>query len=51
MTLRGDPSLGKTMVSLKAMMKTIRHEGEGILIELNEIKVNKGLAKDILATL
>ncbi|ESR37449.1 hypothetical protein CICLE_v10030074mg [Citrus x clementina] len=25
-TLRGDPSLGKTLVSLKAMMRTIKHE-------------------------
>ena len=40
MTLRGDPSLGKTMVTLKGMMRTIRHEGEGILIELNEIMVS-----------
>lgn len=37
-TLRGDPSLGKTLVSLKAMMRTIKHEGTGILVELNQLE-------------
>lgn len=37
-TLRGDPALGKTLVSLKAMMRTIRHEGAGILVELNQLE-------------
>ena len=37
-TLRGDPSLGKTLVSLKAMMRTIKHEGAGILMELNRLE-------------
>ncbi|KAL5573444.1 hypothetical protein UlMin_023041 [Ulmus minor] len=27
-TMRRDPSLGKTLVSLNAMMRTIKHEGE-----------------------
>ena len=35
MTLCGDPSLGKTMVSRKTMIKTLRHEGKGLLVELN----------------
>ncbi|KAJ9559068.1 hypothetical protein OSB04_013682 [Centaurea solstitialis] len=34
-TLRGDPTLGKSMVSLKAMSKDIQQEGYGILVELN----------------
>ena len=38
MTLRGDHSLGKTLVSLKTMLKTLRHEGKGILVELNEVR-------------
>ncbi|KAL5542906.1 hypothetical protein UlMin_010616 [Ulmus minor] len=37
-TLRGDPSLGKTLVSLKAMMRTIKHEGAGILMECNQFE-------------
>lgn len=31
-TLRGDPSLGITLVSLKAMQRTIKHERVGILV-------------------
>ncbi|KAF8405497.1 hypothetical protein HHK36_010404 [Tetracentron sinense] len=36
-TLCGDPSLGKTLVSLKALMRTIKHEGAGILVELSQL--------------
>ncbi|KAK0577832.1 hypothetical protein LWI29_000918 [Acer saccharum] len=32
-TLRGDPSLGKTLVPLKAMMRTCKYE-KGLLVEL-----------------
>lgn len=32
--LQGDPSLGKSLVSLKAMMRTVLHEGEAVLLEL-----------------
>ena len=46
-TLRGDPSLGKTMVSLKTMMKTLRHEGKGLLVELNKVRVEQKTVKDI----
>lgn len=38
-TLRGDPSLGKTLVSLKAMMRTIKHERAGVLVECNQFEV------------
>lgn len=34
-TLKGDPSLERTMISLKAMLKTIRKGGEGFLVEFN----------------
>ena len=37
-TLCGDPSLGKTLVLLKAMMQTIKQEGVGILVELNQLE-------------
>lgn len=43
-TLRGDPSLGKTLISLKAMMRTIKHECFGIFVELNQIDLpNEGM--------
>ena len=51
MTLRGDHSLGKTLVSLKTMLKTLRHEGKGILVELNEVRVDQSIDKDIPALL
>ncbi|KAL5578650.1 hypothetical protein UlMin_011092 [Ulmus minor] len=37
-TLRGDLSLGKTLVSLKTMMRTIKHEIAGILVECNQFE-------------
>lgn len=36
--LRGDPSLGRTRISLKAIIKTMRKEKNVILIELNQIQ-------------
>ena len=32
--LQGDPSLCSSLISLKAMLKAIKGEGEGILLEL-----------------
>ena len=37
--LQGDPSLHKTLVSLKAMCRTIRHEGYGYVVELGAVRV------------
>ena len=37
MVLQGDLSLNKSRVSLKAMMKEIRQEGQGILVEFSNI--------------
>ena len=34
-TLRGDPSLGKSLISLKVMDQTLKREGYGILVEFN----------------
>ena len=34
-TLKGDPSLGRTLISLKAMIRTIRKEEQGVLVEFN----------------
>ena len=33
-TLQGDPSLCNSLVSLKAMLKAIKGEGEAVLLEL-----------------
>ena len=35
MTIKGDPTLGRTLISLRAMLRTIRHEGQGFYVELN----------------
>lgn len=37
--LKGDASLTRSMVSLKAMMRTIRHERNGIYLELSSLSV------------
>ncbi|XP_056699529.1 uncharacterized protein [Spinacia oleracea] len=37
-TLQGDPSLAKSKISLKAMLKVIRKEGGGILLEFNQLE-------------
>ena len=37
-TIKGDPSLDKTKVSLKAMLHTLRSERGGVLVELNQLE-------------
>lgn len=37
--LRVDPSLGRSLVSLKTMMKTIRREGTRVLVEIHQKEV------------
>lgn len=34
---RGDPSMSRTQVSLKAMIRALRKEGGGLLIEMNQL--------------
>lgn len=34
MTLRGNPSLVGTLISLKAMIRTLRKEGGGFMVDL-----------------
>lgn len=36
-TLTGDTSLGRTEITLKAMLRTLRREGQGYLVEFNHI--------------
>ena len=36
-TLYGDPSLSKTLVTLKSMMRAFRENGEGVLLELGSL--------------
>lgn len=40
--LRGDPSLARTRISLKAMIQTLCKEGGGVLLELNELEAGEG---------
>lgn len=40
--LQGDPSLYRTRVSLKAMIRTLRKEGGGVLLELNMMEGGQG---------
>lgn len=37
MTFKGDPSLARSKISLKAMIKVIRKEGCGVLVEFNQV--------------
>lgn len=37
-TLQGDPSLGRSGISLKAMIRNLRKEGRGYLIEFNYLQ-------------
>jgi len=39
-TLQGDPSLSKTLVSLKTMVKAFKEGGEGVLLELGALTTN-----------
>lgn len=41
-TLKGDPSLGRSMISMKAMVKTLKKGGEGYIVECNHLGVNQG---------
>lgn len=40
-TLHGDPSLSKTLVTMKSMMKAFRKGGEGVLLELGCLMVEE----------
>lgn len=37
-TIRGDPSLTRSRISLKAMIRVLRKEGGGILVECNQLE-------------
>ena len=39
MILQGDPNLSIFVVSLKALWKAVRQQGEGFLVELSYIRV------------
>ena len=41
MTLQGDPSLCNSLISLKAMLKAIKGEGEAVLLELCTLITSK----------
>lgn len=41
-------SLDRTLISLKVMIKTIKREGLGILVELNQVKIPEAKQQSIL---
>nr|ACY01928.1 hypothetical protein [Beta vulgaris] len=46
-TLRGNPALSRTEVSLKAMYRTLRKEGGGFLVDLNQMASHEGLPREL----
>lgn len=48
--LKGDPSLCKSLVSLKTMMKMICNEGNGYLVELQNLVLDEQEGSSELAT-
>lgn len=49
-TLKGDASLGRTGITLKAMIKTLKKEGQGFLVEFNfvgKVKDNDSEKKEM----
>lgn len=40
-TLQGDPSLSSSLVSLKAMLKALKKEREGMLVELGSLETSR----------
>lgn len=47
-TLQRDPAVHKTLVSLKAMMRAIKSEGHGLMVELGTLGVINQGASSIL---
>lgn len=39
--IQGDPTLAKTLVSLKAMMKNLKKGGEGYFVEFGEMEMTR----------
>ena len=46
-TLKGDPSLGRTKISLKAMIRTLQKEGGGYLVEFNQMSSDQQVAGEL----
>ena len=42
MTLRGDPSLYKSRVSLKTLMKDLQQQGQGVMVEMCYLSTEVG---------
>ncbi|XP_052188845.1 uncharacterized protein LOC127799137 [Diospyros lotus] len=47
-TLLGDPSLSKTLVTLKSMMKAFRENGEGVLLELRSLTAEEKKGEEVV---
>lgn len=49
--LKGDETLGRTLVSLKSMLKTLKQKGQGVLVELGQAELKKDGKQDCPATI
>ena len=45
-TIRGDPSLGRSQITLKAMLKTLRKEGGGLWLEFNLLEEENAVTQE-----
>ena len=45
--LKGDLSLSRTKVSLKAMARALQHHGQGVWVELCQISTNSGSSEGV----
>lgn len=47
MVLKGDPSLEHSQISLKSMIRMIKKEGGGMLVELRQIEPEKKVEVEV----
>ena len=45
--LKGDPSLSRTEVSLKAMVRALQHHGQGVWVELCQTSTTSELSEGV----
>ena len=46
-TLKGEPSLYKTQISLRALIRTVQHEGKGMLLECETLERGQNEGQDV----
>lgn len=48
-TINGDPSLGRSQITLQAMLKTLRKEGGGLWLEFNQLEERGAVTQEVPA--